>query len=166
MTAELRPLGVSCNLQCQYCYQNPQRDAGNLLRSYDIDRMKEAIRAEGGPFSPFGGESLMIPIEDLDALWSWGLAEYGGNSIQTNGTLISDRHVQLFKTYKVQVGISLDGPDELNDARWHHTLLKTRDSTARAQAAVERLCKAGIPPSLIITLVRRADAGDAALIRT
>jgi uncharacterized protein len=71
MTAELRPLGVSCNLQCQYCYQNPQCDAGNLLRSYDIDRMKEAIRAEGGPFSPFGGESLMIPIEDLDALWSW-----------------------------------------------------------------------------------------------
>jgi hypothetical protein len=27
---ELRPLGVACNIQCQYCYQNPQRDAGNL----------------------------------------------------------------------------------------------------------------------------------------
>jgi uncharacterized protein len=154
MTVELRPLGVSCNLQCQYCYQNPQREAGNLLHSYDIERMKEAIRAEGGPFSLFGGEPLMIPVEDLEALWSWGLAEYGGNSIQTNGTLISDRHVQLFKKYKVQVGISLDGPDELNDVRWHHTLLQTRDSTARAQAAVERLCAAGIPPSLIITLHR------------
>jgi uncharacterized protein len=122
MTVELRPLGVSRNLQCQYRYQTPQRDAGSLLRSYDIDSMKEAIRAEGGPYSLFGGEPLMTPLEDLEALWSWGLAEYGSNSIQTNGTLISDRHVQLFKTYKVQVGISLDGPDELNDARWRHTL--------------------------------------------
>ncbi len=28
MSVELRPLGVQCNIQCQYCYQNPQRDAG------------------------------------------------------------------------------------------------------------------------------------------
>lgn len=160
MTVELRPLGVSCNIQCQYCYQNPQRDAGNLLPAYNIDRMKEAIRAEGGPFSLFGGEPLLLPIADLEALWSWGLAEYGSNSVQTNGTLITERHLQLFKQYKVQVGISVDGPGELNDVRWHHTLFKTRDSTARTQAAVERLCAAGIPPSLIITLHRNNATAD------
>ena len=43
MSVELRPLGVNCNIQCQYCYQNPQRDAGNLADSYDMEAMKEAM---------------------------------------------------------------------------------------------------------------------------
>ena len=48
MTVELRPLGVNCNLQCQYCYQHPQRDAGNVSKRYDMERMKAGILAEGG----------------------------------------------------------------------------------------------------------------------
>ena len=90
MSVELRPLGVACNIQCQYCYQNPVRDAGNVPRSYDLDKMKAAIEAEGGPFSLFGGEPLLVPIADLEELWSWGLERYGHNSLQTNGTLITD----------------------------------------------------------------------------
>ena len=73
MTVELRPLGVRCNIQCQYCYQNPQRDAGHLARSYDIELMKAAIQAEGGPFALFGGEPLLVPERDLESLWAWGL---------------------------------------------------------------------------------------------
>ena len=53
MGVELRPLGVRCNIQCQYCYQNPQRDAGNLTQSYDLDLMKAAIKAEGGHVRSF-----------------------------------------------------------------------------------------------------------------
>jgi len=90
MTVELRPLGVRCNIQCQYCYQNPQRDAGQLARSYDIDLMKAAIEAEGGPFALFGGEPLLVPEEDLETLWSWGLERFGYNTVQTNGTLINE----------------------------------------------------------------------------
>jgi uncharacterized protein len=47
MSVELRPLGIRCNIQCQYCYQNPQRDAGNVPRSYDMARMKEAVERVG-----------------------------------------------------------------------------------------------------------------------
>ena len=43
MTVEVQPLGVRCNIQCQYCYQNPPRDAGNLPHDYDLDKMKAAI---------------------------------------------------------------------------------------------------------------------------
>src|SRR5438876_11305428 len=88
MGVELRPLGVRCNIQCQYCYQNPQRDAGNVNNSYDMDRMKAAITAEGGPFAMFGGEPLLVPKHDLEELWSWGLQRFGRNSVQTNGTLV------------------------------------------------------------------------------
>jgi uncharacterized protein len=114
---EVRPLGVTCNIQCQYCYQNPQRDAGNQLRAYDVDRMLAAIEQEGGPFTLFGGEALMVSKADLETLWAWGFERFGTNGIQTNGTLIDDDHIRLFKRYRVDVGISIDGPGELNDVR-------------------------------------------------
>jgi uncharacterized protein len=151
---ELRPLGVRCNIQCQYCYQNPQRDAGNFADEYDIDRMKSAIEAEGGPFAMFGGEPLLVNLKDLEELWSWGFTRFGHNAMQTNGTLITDEHVRLFRNYNVNVGISLDGPGELNDVRWHGTLSKTRESTAKAEQAIQRLCREGMAPSLIVTLHR------------
>ena len=160
MSVELRPLGVHCNIQCQYCYQNPQRDAGNLNSSYDIETMKAAIEAEGGPFCLFGGEPLLLPLDDLEALWSWGLERFGSNGVQTNGALIQDRHIELFRRYRVQVGLSIDGPGELNDIRWNGTLERTRESTAKTERAIERLCRAGVRPGLIVTLHRgnaRAD---------
>jgi uncharacterized protein len=154
VSVELRPLGVACNLQCQYCYQNPQRDAGNVPRAYDLEAMKNAVEREGGPFTLFGGEGLLVADDDLEALWSWGLERYGSNSVQTNGVLVDDEHVRMFREYKVAVGISMDGPGELNDARWAGTLERTRAATARTEAAIERLCREGEPPSLIVTLHR------------
>jgi uncharacterized protein len=160
MSVELRPLGVRCNISCQYCYQNPQRDAGNVSKDYDVEAMKSAILAEGGPFTMFGGEPLLVPERDLEDLWAWGLQRFGSNGMQTNGTLINDNHVRMFKQYKVHVGISIDGPGELNDVRWVANLEKTREATAKTEAAIERLCKEGIPPSLIVTLHRANATGD------
>jgi uncharacterized protein len=160
MTVELRPLGVACNIQCQYCYQNPQRDAGNVPREYDLEAMKAAIEHEGGDFIVFGGEPLLVPEADLEALWAWGLERQGSNGVQTNGALINDEHVRMFRQYKVQVGISIDGPGELNDARWAGTLERTRQATAKTEAAIEHLCTVGLPPSLIVTLHRGNATAD------
>ena len=160
MSLELRPLGVTCNLRCGYCYQNPQRDAGNLGRTYDLARMMAATPDERGPATLFGGEPLLVPLPDLEALWAWGLERFGGNGIQTNGTLIEDAHIELFKRYRVQVGISVDGPGELNDARWAGSLARTRAATARTHAAIARLCQEGLAPSLIVTLHRMNAARD------
>lgn len=154
MTLEVRPLGVRCNIQCQYCYQNPPRDAGNVPRSYDLDLIKAAILREGGDFTLFGGEALMVPLADLETLWAWGYERFGKNAVQTNGSLIGDAHIALFERYHVQVGISIDGPGALNDVRWAGTLAATREATRRTETAIERLCREGQPPSLIVTLHR------------
>jgi uncharacterized protein len=154
MSVEVRPLNVLCNIQCQYCYQNPIRDADNISTSYDLDKIKKAVADEGRAFSLFGGEPLLVPLRDLEDLWAWGYERFGHNSIQTNGTLISDDHIRLFRQYHVQVGISMDGPGELNDVRWHGNLARTRESTAKSQAAIERLCREELNPALIITLHR------------
>jgi uncharacterized protein len=152
MSVELRPLGVACNLACHYCYQNPQRDAGNQRMTYDLEKMKKEAARIGGSFTLFGGEPLLMRFEDLENLFAWGLETYGSNAIQTNGVLIEDRHIDLFRRYKVSVGISLDGPGELNDARWHRGLEKTRQSTAAVENIIERLCREYQPPGLIVTL--------------
>ena len=109
----------------QYWYRNPQRDAGNLSRVYDLDLMKSAVLQEGGPFTLFGGEPLLLPLADLEELWSWGLQQFGGTSLQTNGVLVTDAHIQLFKKYRVHVGISLDGH-----------LLEVEDEEARQRLAL------------------------------
>lgn len=160
MNVELRPLGVKCNIQCRYCYQNPQREAGNLGKLYDVERMKIAIEKGGGPFAMFGGEPLLVPERDLERLWSWGFERFGSNAIQTNGTLINDEHVRMFRAYKVNVGVSIDGPGALNDFRWRGTLEKTREATLLTERALERLCREGLRPSLIVTLHRANAAAD------
>ncbi|HEV3203137.1 MAG TPA: hypothetical protein VGY77_02080, partial [Gemmataceae bacterium] len=138
----------------------PQRDAGNVLHSYDMEKMKASVQAEGGGFTLFGGEALMVPEKDLEDLWAWGFEKYGRNGIQTNGTMINDNHVRMFKQYQVNVGISVDGPGELNDVRWAGTLERTRELTAKTHQAIERLCREWWPPSIIITLHRNNATRD------
>lgn len=160
MSVEVRPFGVRCNIGCQYCYQNPERDAGNELKSYDLEKMFSVLESDGRSFILFGGEPLMMPIPDLERLWAYGLQKHGSNGIQTNGTLITDEHVELFKKYKVGVGISVDGPGELNDVRWAGSLEKTRQATQRTHDAIAALCRAKLPPSLIVTLHRNNATSD------
>jgi len=154
MSVELRPQGVACNLSCHYCYQNPQREAGNHRTPYNLELMKQETRRVGGPFTLFGGEPLLMRFEDLEDLFAFGMKEFGRSAIQTNGALIEDRHIDLFRRYRVSVGVSIDGPGELNDARWNGSLEKTRAATARVELAIERLCAAGIIPGLIVTMHR------------
>jgi len=155
MPVVVTPLGVRCNLKCSYCYEETLRDAGNFGQSVDIASIKEAVQREGGgPFLLFGGEPLLLPKDALRDLWAWGFDRNGGNSVQTNGTLVDDDHIELFKKFNVRIGISIDGPEDLNDARWHGTLEETRSSTRRVQETITRLCAEGMPPSLIVILHR------------
>ncbi|ADP83665.1 radical SAM protein [Pseudofrankia inefficax] len=162
MTVELRPFGVRCNLACTYCYQDPQRAGGPPGRAaaYSLDAMKDAAARRTGQVTLFGGEPLLLGLDDLEDLLRWGAARPGGVGIQTNGTLITDAHVALFRAYDVSVGISVDGPDELNDLRWHGSLARTRAATAATHRAIAKLAHAYRPPGLIVTLHRRNAAPD------
>lgn len=154
MGVELRPFGVACNLSCRYCYQNPMREAGNLRQQHDMARMKAALDKAGEPFTLFGGEPLLMRVADLEELFAYGHARHGGSSVQTNGVLITDAHIDLFRRYRVNVGVSIDGPGALNDARLDRKASKTRASTAAAEANIARLCREHQPPGLIVTLHR------------
>lgn len=160
MSVELRPLGVACNIGCRYCYQNPQRDAGNYRQAFDLDRMRASVEREGGPFTLFGGEPLLLPLGPLEDLLRWGFEKYGRSGLQTNGVLINDEHLRMFPAYNVDVGVSIDGPGELNDLRWDVSLERTRRGTARTEENIARLCREHRPPGLIVTLHRMNAAAE------
>ncbi len=162
MAVELKALGNSCNLYCRYCYQNPQKTqnkSNSSTSSYDLDLIKESLSRTKGTFVLFGGEPLLMPLNDLEELFSWGFQKNGKNSIQTNGTLITPQHITLFKKYNVAVGISIDGPQECNDVRWVGSLEKTRAMTAKIEKIISLLCHEGLAPSIITTL-HRENASD------
>lgn len=119
-----------------------------------MDAMKLALANERCNFSVFGGEPLLTPIEDLEELWRWGMELFGQNGIQTSAVLVTERHFGLFRKYNVSVGISLEGPAELNDIRWAGSLERTREMTERAHAVLYRLLEERQSVSLITTLNR------------
>jgi uncharacterized protein len=151
MSIEVLPVGITCQLQCVYCYQTSLRDAEPSHR-YHREAVLAAIDKLDGQWSLFGGEALILPLVQIDELLAKGFAKWGKTGLQTNGALITPAHIAVFEKYKTHVGISLDGPDELNDSRWAGTLDATRAQTARTHWSIQALCDAGRPPSLIITL--------------
>lgn len=155
MSIEVRPVGVKCNIGCQYCYQNILRDAGWEADSKtDLQAIKDAIAARDEGFHLFGGEPLLMEMAELEDLLAWGYERFGGNAIQTNGVLIELRHIALFRAYNVRVGISIDGAGALNDARWAGSLERTRAATAASIRAIDMLCREYEPPSLMVQLTR------------
>jgi len=152
MSIEYTPVDLSCNLGCDYCYQEPMRDAGNTSSRADWEKAKKALIKHNHQFTLFGGEPLLAPIEHLEEVLAFGFERFGGNGIQTNGTLITKQHIELFKKYRVGVGISCDGPDELSDLRRARSSDDTRLHTNRTLAAIEALCLEGVIPSLIVTV--------------
>jgi uncharacterized protein len=154
MGIEVRPVSIHCNLSCRYCYQHAQRGTKNFTTYYDAESVKKAVERYNKSFTLFGGEPLLMAFCDLEDLLKWGFDNYKKNSIQTNGTLITPRHIGLFKKYNVDVGISIDGPDELNHVRWAGSTESTIKITERIQQTIDRLCEEEIFPGLIITLHR------------
>ncbi len=102
-----------CNLRCNFCY-NPEeiRFHGKIK---DIKAILKTLKEHGVyNVSLSGGEPLLHPqIKDiLEYMYKLGLRI----GLVTNGTLISDDLIKLFKKYDFGLGLSIHaGNKELND---------------------------------------------------
>jgi uncharacterized protein len=167
MSIEVRPVGVTCNLRCSYCYEQPVRDIEPVHR-YDKEKVLAQLQHVTGSWSLFGGEALLIPLSDLEELLQIAFDRWKYSGVQTNGTLITPSHIELFHKYNTHIGISLDGPDELNDSRWAGTVEATRRMTARTHEAIDMLLAAAKEknnPALIPSFIVTLHAGNASVER-
>lgn len=151
MSVELNPSGVACNIGCVYCYENPMRDAKNVNVPWDWEKVRAALDKEGA-FSLHGGEPLLAPFKRVEQALEYGFKRHGHTGLQTNGTLITEAHIALFKKYNTHVGISCDGPGRCSDARSAGTEEETRAATKRTTDVIERLLAERIGVSIITTL--------------
>lgn len=124
----IKPTSYDCNLNCVYCfYKKTSRLYGEGKHRMNYETLEKLISeainySEGGPciFSWQGGEPLLAGIEFFKKVIEYQ-KKYGksgqkiSNSIQTNGTLINEEWIKLFKEYNFFIGISLDGPREIHN---------------------------------------------------
>ena len=124
----VKPVGSVCNLACEYCYYlekgnlYPEKKTSilsdELLDKFIQDYLNSQTMNEV-LFTWHGGEPLMRPIsfykKALDLQRVYGRGRQIDNSIQTNGTLLTDEWCIFLKENNFLVGISIDGPQEFHD---------------------------------------------------
>ena len=123
-----KPIGPTCNLQCEYCFYLEKRALFSAGGQY---RMPENvlsafiagyIHSQPTPIVEFvwqGGEPTLLGIDlfrkVIDLQKQFSGAKTISNSLQTNGTLLNDEWCRFLKRHNFMVGISLDGPKEIHD---------------------------------------------------
>ena len=124
----LKPIGAACNLACNYCYyleksnlykHQPKRQMSEELLERFVKDYIEAQTMNEVVFTWHGGEPTLRPLSfyqkavELQKKYAGGRVIH--NSLQTNGTLLTDEWCRFLKANNWLVGISIDGPEELHD---------------------------------------------------
>ena len=149
----VKPDGPDCNMACDYCFYLDKAElfqGASHRMSDDVQRalVRETMRAAGKQviFVWQGGEPTLMGHRfferAVELQMKFGRGQTVGNALQTNGLLLDDRWLQLFRRYRFLIGISLDGPEQVHDH--HRRRLGGQGSHARAVAATRRLLEAGI----------------------
>lgn len=113
-----------CNYHCTYCYVEADASGEEMtletLRA-TIQKLLSTVDHSAIRFIWHGGEPLLRGLEFFEHVVALQeeLNVQGKtciNAIQTNGSLLNGEIVDFFKRNSFQVGLSLDGPREVNDA--------------------------------------------------
>ena len=121
----IKPSSALCNLRCRYCFymdESKNRDVPSHGQMDEkttdllISRIAEDLNNKGIANISFqGGEPLVSGIGYFKHFIE-KMKEYPDiethYSLQTNGTLINDEFVKLFKDNNFLIGVSLDGYEE------------------------------------------------------
>ena len=125
----IKPASAVCNLDCEYCFYL-DRDAdpysslpGRRMTVETLERLVDTYLFYSYPNSTFafqGGEPTLAGLPFFEKLVRLQ-QEYGrngqsvSNALQTNAMLLDKNWCDLFREYQWLLGVSLDGPEEMND---------------------------------------------------
>jgi uncharacterized protein len=142
---------IDCNLNCKYCYEHELRKTQNRT-TWDISKIKQILKKlyEEKKEAPtlHGGEPLVMGKKDVEELLKFGYNLAGRVGMQTNGLLIDDDYIDMFKKYNVHVGISIDGPWPLNKARTN------KENTEQIIKNIYKMVAKDVTPGIIVVLHR------------
>lgn len=165
---------MDCNGACRSCYERRIRKTQGS-QGYDLEAMLATLKREAEHTRPedrkkysapcvHGGEPLMFKPGDLRTILKTMFDLYGRTGIQTNGVLLTDEHLAMFKEFKTGVGVSIDGDTAaLNRGRWNDgnfTPSRVQELTDLTLKNMARAKAAGLDVSAIVVLRRYNAAPD------
>ncbi|MDX2181653.1 MAG: anaerobic sulfatase maturase [Bryobacteraceae bacterium] len=125
----IKPASAVCNLDCAYCFYldrdaDPYKELpARRMTDETLERLVDTYMFYSYPHSTFafqGGEPTLAGLKFFEKLVELQ-QRYGrnghqvSNALQTNAVLIDKEWCQLFRSYNWLLGVSLDGPEEIND---------------------------------------------------
>ncbi|MEW2417534.1 cyclophane-forming radical SAM peptide maturase AmcB [Streptomyces sp. NPDC046866] len=156
----MQPTTQCLPMDCTYCYL-PFRKIKNLMTVDIAEAVAKPVNVWAADNPRFevvwhGGEPLATGREHLGAL----MAPFEGvtHSVQTNAALIDDAWCGFFQEHEMHVGVSIDGPEDMNT---HRVTLAGHPGFRVTMRGIERLQRHGIPFSAI-AVVSDPNPADAA----
>src|SRR3990170_1705572 len=150
-----------CNLRCTYCNAETI-PAGGRVPLMTIERFRKIVDTVAkSSMMPMlglefhGGEPMLLSDEFLEQAVEYAREKVRAAPVpktqlrfttQTNGTLLTDRRLELLQRLGICVGLSLDGPPAINQVY--------RQGTAGTVEAIRRLRKHGMSFGLLMVLSR------------
>ena len=146
-----------CNLDCSYCYL-PDRNSTARMNWTTLELAVDRVLT-----SPFvdktlsvvwhSGEPLVLPIDWYEEAFARIESLNAGRTrivhhLQTNGVLINDRWIDLFRRNRVGLGLSIDGPARIHDAHrktrsgagTHHRVMRAIDLLNNSRLEYHVIC--------------------------
>jgi len=161
LTPIIKVVGDYCNNRCGYCFYHNNNQTIDKQMSLGVleSFLRQHIALVSGNLSFIwhGGEPLLIGLDFFKKIVSLQAELTSGkrlirNSVQTNGTLITEEWAEFFKRNSFGVGVSLDGDSESHNLfRIDHNGQGTFSNTIRG---IKILQKYGIKLSIIQTLTQ------------
>jgi uncharacterized protein len=165
-------VAARCNLNCSYCYvfnkgdttwrERPARMSQEVFEA-GIARLREACLRSGRDevsVTLHGGEPTLVGPARARAFFEAARRGLDGVAdvrlaIQTNATRLTGEWVQLFAEYRVDVGVSMDGPPAVHDReRVDH---RGRGSHGAVLRGLDLLREGGVPFAVLSVVNLRAD---------
>ena len=151
----LKPVGAACNLACDYCYYLEKANLYKGVESHVMSErllerfVKEYIQSQTMSevmFTWHGGEPLLRPLsfyqKAIALQQKYAQGRVINNSLQTNGTLLTEEWCRFFKDNNWLIGVSIDGPQRLHDA--YRKNRRGQPSFAEVMRGIELLNQYGV----------------------
>ena len=169
-----KPIGARCNLDCGYCFylekegfpgrQGASRMDDAVLEAY----VRRYIAAQPTPEVEFtwqGGEPTLMGLDFFEGAVALQRRHAGDkiirNTLQTNATLLDDAWCAFLAREGFLVGVSLDGPPQLNDVARPDK--QGRGSSADVLRGIDALRRHGVDFNVLVTVSSANVAHGAAI---
>ncbi|MBK8505708.1 MAG: GRRM system radical SAM/SPASM domain protein [Saprospiraceae bacterium] len=113
-----------CNINCKYCYLpdrlNKKRISQETVMKTIDHLINDELLGKEISFVWHAGEPLAVPLHFYEELFDIIKQKIPSTTqvnhhIQTNATLLNDAWCQFILKHQIRVGVSVDGPQKIND---------------------------------------------------